>query len=141
MNNQEIVALIRGDITTIECRFIESGGSKSQKYTFFCKDTLAKSLKEGDLMLVESAGNEAKVAEFVEESDKIGTGSLSNSHNYKYAYAKVDTGELQALKDEDAKYETLIKDKRRRTARQELLRATGLGDSDLQALTGTTVNQ
>lgn len=138
MNNQESIALLREDIVTIDCAFIDNVGG--QVYTFFAKESLAKSLEIDGMVLVDTQ-NGVKIAVVRSLDDKIGTGQLQSHIKYRYAFQKVSTIELEKIKEEEAALERELAQHRKSNARRQVREVLGVTEQDRKAIIGRIENK
>lgn len=126
MNNQEITALLRDDVTTIQCVFLHGA---QNEYTFFCLKELAKEVDIDDLVLVDTQ-NGVSLAQVRSLENKLGTGELQEHIKYRYVFDKVRMSKLTDILDANKQVESALSKHRRETARFQALAALGITDQN-----------
>jgi len=127
VNNGELVALVREDITTVDVVFCNQ--VNGQQYTFFCCKDIADELEIDARVLVDTA-NGVSLALVRNVENKIGTGILDTTINYKYIFDRVDLNQLHDLKAKNNSIEKVLSASRRDSARQQALEAMGIPNID-----------
>ena len=127
MNNQEITALVREDVVTVQGVFTRDGGSRG--YTFFMLQELAGSVEIGDLVLAETA-NGVSIVEVRSFDDVLGTGTLRDDIQYRYVFDVVDQNKLVEIKRQNKIVEDKLQKFRKEKAKYEALVAMGAQTSD-----------
>ena len=115
-----LVALIRDDMTTVKCQFEDFG----KQYTFKCPLPLADQLSEGDAVLVRTQG-EIKIVTVVEVDSEPDI-DADAKYDYKWIFDRVRTDILETLEDEDRQLAARLGGMRRQHLRAQTMQALGL---------------
>lgn len=138
INLKTAAAIVDESTTTIEVALSNRDGVVPERYTFLCKQELALTLDEDDLVLVQASnGTGVKVAVVAAVHTEPNV-ELNSDINYKWAFQKVDTTKLDNLVAVHDKLHQMLKDRQRVTTRQSVMASLGITPEDLLALSHTS---
>lgn len=115
-----VAFLVRDDVTTISASF----GSGPKNYTFKATQKLASKLTVGDDVVVE-VSHGIRVAQVVQIHSEPQI-DPEDDINYQWAFQRVNTELLEELHDVESTVEDKLKERRKRSHRQQALSALGI---------------
>lgn len=130
LSSHYIANMIREDITSVKCVFVNDNNYEQKKqYTFKCKLDLAKDLNVGDLVIVEAGDKDKVQVVKLERVDEVA--SFDENIRYKWVFGKVDKEYLEELKTEDKRIEENLEARKKRAMIQAFANELGVKSSDL----------
>lgn len=126
---KNIAAMVTDGVVSVRCSFTGNPGSRT--YTYKCKVELAKQLKEGDRVVVQSRDKPGAVV-IVVDIDPMCILDDPKNIDYLWIYQKVDDDALSNLLDWEDNVIDFLHKKQRIKQQQEILEALDVEADDIK---------
>jgi hypothetical protein len=146
MNTSALVMALDDDVMAVECVFCQTQAhidyddydwdndtksEQSKKYTY---KTVDKTIKEGDLVIVEYGNGRTQFGYYIVKVTKVNVNVdfKNNSIKYKWVVGKVDTDLIKAIKKSENDIIDKVKSTEKKFQKKQIFEALGVDTSELK---------